>query len=273
MKLLQSILISVAVISALIVPASASAIPSENFYEEDGQVFDGWDVCRTRCTGQDGFLQVFSQTEFRPVISFESLGENADKAYQLGQEFAQDYPDLHQRAEKVFVFVRDKIRYSSDADQFGFKEFAQNADEVAATIKQKGFTYGDCEDYAVLLAVMYKGAGYRSAIVLAPGHAAALVHLPGYKRANRSLFLDGESGWIWAEATGGNNPLGWMPERYMGVQVAAYEVTGEAMAALEPPSKPPAVVTQKGGSAGVQISPFFSVVLLMGLLSLFRRRR
>ena len=274
MKLLQSILISVAVIFALlIIPASTSANSSENFYEEDGQVFDEWGVCRTRCTGQDGFFQVSSETEFRPVIAFESLGENANKAYRLGQEFAKDYPDLCQRAEKVFAFARDKIRYSSDADQFGFKEFAQNADEVAATIKRKGFTYGDCEDYAILLAVMYKGAGYRSAIALAPDHAATLVYLPDYKKANRSLSLDGESGWIWAEATGGNNPLGWMPERYMGVQLAAYEVTDEAMLALEPPSKPPAAVTQKGGDARVQISPFFSIIALMWLLTLFRRRR
>ena len=80
MKPLQSILICVAVIFALIAPASALASPSENLREEDGQVFDEWDVCRTRCAGQDGFLQVLSETEFRPVIAFESLGESADEA-------------------------------------------------------------------------------------------------------------------------------------------------------------------------------------------------
>ncbi|GAG10677.1 unnamed protein product, partial [marine sediment metagenome] len=212
-------------------------------------------------------------SKFRPVLASESLGENADKAYRLGQEFAKDYPDLHQRAEKIFAFARDKIRYSSDTDQFGFREFAQNADEVAATIEKDGFTYGDCEDYAFLLAVMYKGAGCRSAIVLAPDHAAILVYLPEYDRANRSLSLDGEAGWVWAEATGGNNPLGWMPEQYMGVQLAACEVTDEAMTVLEPPSKSPAAVAQKGGNAGIQISPFFGVIALMWLLPLFRRRR
>ena len=254
-------------------PASALADSSENFYEESGQVFDEWDVCRTRCTGQDGFLQVFSGTKFRPVIVSESLGVNADIAYQLGQEFTEDYPDLRQRAEKVFAFARDKIKYSSDIDQFNFREFAQNADEVAATIEKEGFTYGDCEDYAFLLAVMYKGAGCRSAIVLAPDHAATLVYLPEYNRANRSLSLDGESGWVWAEATGGNNRLGWMPEQYMGVQLSAYEVTDEAMTVLEPPSKPPAAITQKGGNARIQISPFFGIIALMWLLPMFRRQR
>lgn len=273
MKLLQSVLVSIAVIFSFMMPASALANPSEKFYEEDGQIFDEWDVCRTRAVGQDGFLQVSSEAGFRPVIAFESLGENAHQAYRLGQEFATDYPDLCQRAEKIFVFVRDRVKYISDADQFGFGEFAQNADEVAATIEQKGFTYGDCEDYAFLLAVMYKGAGCRSAIALTPGHAATLVYLPGYKRANQSLSLDGESGWVWAEATGGNNRLGWMPEQYMRTQLAAYEISDEAMSVSGPPSRPAAVVTQKSGDIRIQMSPFFSIIILMGLLSMLRRRR
>ena len=272
MRLLQSIPIYIMVILITLIPAFTSADSSENFYEEDGEVFDDWDVCRTRCTGKDGFLQVFSQTEFHPVITFESLGENADSAYQLGQGFARDYSDLSQRANKIFIFARDKIRYTSDGDQFGLEEFAQNADEVATIIGQQGVAYGDCEDYAILLAVMYKGAGYRAAIALAPNHAATLVYLPGYKRANRSLSLDGESGWIWAEATGGNNPLGWMPERYMGVRLAAFEVTDDALTILQPPAKSPTTVTQKGGNTGIRISPIFAVIAFMFLIPLFRRR-
>ncbi|HEX76088.1 MAG TPA: transglutaminase domain-containing protein [Dehalococcoidia bacterium] len=273
MRLLQSIPVCVGVILVTMMPASTLANSSENLYEEDGQVFDDWDVCRTRCIGQDGFFQVLPEAKFRPVITFESLGENADRAYQLGQGFAKDYQDLSQRAEKIFAFARNKIRYTPDGDQFGFEEFAQNADEVATAIEQQGFAYGDCEDYAILLAVMYKGASCRSAIVLAPDHASTLVYLPGYKRANRSLCLDDESGWVWAEATGRNNALGWMPERYMGVQLVACEVTDEALTTPQPPAKSPATVIQKGGAAGVNISPFFSVIALMWLLSLFRRRR
>ena len=212
---LRSVFIFIAVILVSLTPASALAGPSEDFYDKNGQVFDDWDICRTRGVGQDGFFQVVSETGFRPVIAFESSGRNTDKAYQLGQEFARDYPDLSQRAKKVFEFARNKVRYTSDIDQFGFREFARNADEVATSIEQEGFAYGDCEDYAVLLSVMYLGAGCRSAVVMAPGHAATLVYLPGYKRANRSLVLDGEPGWVWAEATGGNNYLGWMPEKYI----------------------------------------------------------
>ena len=254
-------------------PAATFAIPSTNFYEEQGEIFDDWDVCRTSAFGKNGFFQAFSETQFRPIIVGESLGENADSAYQIGQRLAKEYPNLHQRAERIFAFARDKIRYTSDEDQFGFKEFAQNADEVAATLEDKGLAYGDCEDYAVLLAVMYKGAGFRSAIVLAPNHAAALVYLPGYEKANRRLSINGESGWVWAEATGGNNPLGWMPERFMGEEIGAYEVEDEAMTAVEPPDKTPTTVTKGGGSTAIRISPFFGVIALMWLLPLFRRRR
>ncbi len=271
-KHVKVIFLSIAILLAII-PALALAVSSTDFYKQGGEVFDDWDVCRTRAAGEDGFFQVYSISEFHPVILGESLGGNADEAYQIGQQFAQAYPDPNQRAEKIFAFARDKIKYTPDADQFGYSEFAQNADEVASTIKDEGVAYGDCEDYAILLAVMYKGAGFRSAIVLAPDHAAALVYLPEYKKANQILSVDGEAGWIWAEATGKNNPLGWIPEEYIGKSLGAYEVKDKAITALEPPDKPSTVVTKGGGSSGIHISPFFAVIGLMWLLSLFRRRR
>jgi transglutaminase-like putative cysteine protease len=260
-----------AAISLVMVPAATFATPSANFYEDQGEIFDDWDVCRTRAFGENGFFQAFSETEFRPIIVAESLGENADSAYQIGQQLAKEYPNLDQRAEKIFAFARDKIRYASDADQFGFKEFAQNADEVATTIEDERLAYGDCEDYAVFLAVMYKGAGLRSAVLLAPDHAAALVYLPGYEKANVSLSIDGESGWVWAEATGGNNPLGWMPERFMGEKLGAYEVEDEAITAAGLPGKYPTTITKSGGGTRIHIYPFVGVIAFLLLLPLFRR--
>ena len=271
MKPLRTILFSVAILLVLL-PASTLAISSTKFYKEAGEIFDDWDICRTDATGEDGFLQV-STTGFCPIILGESLGGNADKAYQIGQQLAQDCPNTHQRAERIFAFARDKVKYIPDKDQFGFPEFAQNADELANTIDEDGSAYGDCEDYAILLAAMYKGAGLRSAIVLTPNHAAILVHLPEYKKANRTLSINGEPDWVWAEATGGNNPLGWMPERFMGVKLEAYEVEDKAITQVEPPDKPSTTVTKGGGSTGIHISPFFGIIALMWLLPLFRRRR
>lgn len=266
-------LLALVAILASMLPASVLAISTSQFYKEGGEIFDDWDLCRTRAEGEDGFFQVRSKTRFHPIIAGESLGENADRAYRIGWQFAQEYPDINQRAEAIFALARDRIKYTSDSDQFGFPEFAQNADEMAATIEEEGSAHGDCEDYAVLLAVMYKGAGLRSAIVLTSDHAATLVHLPGYGKANRSLSINDEAGWMWAEATGGNNPLGWMPERYIGEELAAYEVEDESIGAVEPPDKPTTVVTKGSGGAGISISPFFIVIAMMWLLSLSRRRR
>jgi len=270
-KHLRAILFSLAILMT-IMPVTALAVSSTNFYEEAGEIFDDWDICRTNAVGEDGFFQV-SQTKFCPIIVGESLGENADRAYQIGQQFATDYSDTNQRAEKIFAFARDRVKYFPDVDQFDFPEFAQNADELATTIENEGSAYGDCEDYAILLAVMYKGAGFRSAIVLTSDHAAALVYLPEYKKANQDLSLDGESGWVWAEATGGNNPLGWMPERFIGERLKVYEVENEAITEVKLPDKPCTTVTKSGGSTGIHISPFFGVIGMMWLLSLFRRRR
>jgi len=225
-KLAILIGVSLILLAGLLTAGYAWASPSENFNEINGDVFDDWEICRTRASGTNGFYQV-TQTSFRPVIAFESLGVNADTAYRLGEQFADEYPDRNKRAEAIFSFVRDRVRYTSDIDQFDHEEFAQNADELAAIIEGGRAGYGDCEDSAVLLAVMYKGAGYRSAIIIGEGHTAAMVYLPDYTQAPALFELNGEPGWVWAEATGRNNPLGWTSKEYLDVELAAYEITGE----------------------------------------------
>ena len=257
----------------------AWAFPSGGFQQRGGDVFDDWEICRTRAFGEDGFYQL-TETTFRPVIAFESLGENAALAYNLGQQIAGEYSDSFQRAEAVFRFVRDGVRYTPDVDQFDYEEFAQNADELAAAVDQDGIGYGDCEDSAVLLAVMYKGAGFRSAIAIGEGHTAALVYLPDYDKATAFFELDGEGGWIWAEATGKNNPLGWVPKEFLNVTLGAYEVTDEVIATVEPPEEPSTAVVPGagdggGGGGGFSIPfPFFGVVFFLWIISsMFRRRR
>jgi len=265
------IFLSVAVLFGCMGTSVCLATPSGKWSEREGQIFDEWNICRTKPQGERGFFQVTEQG-FRPVITFESLGEHADIAYKLGKEFAQHYPDRHQRAERIFRFVRDRVRYVADADQFDHPEFARNADELAEEIKGKGSASGDCEDMAILLAVMYKGAGYRSGIILAPGHAATLVYLPEYEKANTSLSLADESGWIWAEATGKNNRLGWMPEEFMGEKLMAYEVSGEEITVPEAEAKAKPVAPESGVNTSLMASPFGIVVLLMLILPLFRGR-
>ena len=250
----------------------ASASPSEGFHEINGDVFDDWEICRTRAFGEDGFYQL-SETAFRPVIVFESLGENAALAYSLGEQIAVKYPDRLQRAEAVFSLVRDGVRYTSDIDQFDHEEFALNADELATSIDKNGVGYGDCEDSAVLLAVMYKGAGYRSAIVVSSEHTAALVYLPDYDKATAFFKLKGEPGWVWAEATGRNNYLGWVPKEFINVKLAAYEISEEAIAPAKPAAAPSTAVAQTGAGTSSLPFPFFGIIGLLWFISLFRRRR
>ena len=257
-------------VAGLAVTGYASATPSAEFQEINGELFDDWGICRTRGFGEDGFYQI-SETTFRPVIAFESLGEDAALAYSLGEQIASEYPDQIQRAEAVFSFVRDRVNYTTDIDQFGYDEFARNADELAIVIDQDGVGYGDCEDSAVLLAIMYKGAGIRSAIVAGSGHTASLVYLPDYTKANAVFELAGEPGWVWAEATGKKNPLGWVPKEFIGVQIAAYEISAEVLVLSEPPTEPPTAITGKTSSS--QPFPFIGIIGLLFLISLFRRRR
>ena len=271
----------VVLLTAVATAGYAWAFPSEGFYQRGGAIFDDWEICRTTACGEDGFYQV-TDTGFRPVIAFESLGEEADLAYSLGEQIAAKYPDPLQRAEAVFDFVRDRVEYTSDIDTFGSEEFAQNADELATTIVEDGSGEGDCEDMVVLLAVMYKAAGFRSAIVLLSGHTAVLVYLPDYNKATAFFELEGEPGWVWAEATGRNNPLGWAPEEYLDMEIPAYEILAEVPAyeipagAAAPLTPPPAAAIAFAGTGEGAASPpylFFIVIGLLWCLSLFRRRR
>ena len=271
----------VALLAAVATAGYASAFSSAGFYEKGGNIFDDWEICRTSAFGEDGFYQI-TGTGFRPVIAFESLGEEADLAYSLGEQIAAKYPDPLQRAEVVFHFVRDRVEYTPDIDLNRSEEFAQNADELATSIVEDGIGYGDCEDMAVLLAVMYKASGFRSAIVLAPDHTAVLIYLPEYNKATALFELEGESGWVWAEATGRNNPLGWAPEQYLDTELAtyeisaeipAYEIPAEAAAPLTPPPAPAIAFAGTGGGVTYRPYLFFIVIGLLWCTSLFRRRR
>jgi hypothetical protein len=254
-------------------PAAVMATATGNYYADGADIFDDWNVCRTNADGADGFLARVAAA-FEPVIAEEGLGSNADAAYVRGFQFGVEYADPTQRAEAIFLYVRDRVRYSSDRSQFGYDEFAQNADELLEVIDKDGFAYGDCEDYAILLGTIYTGAGLRSAVVLAPDHAAVLVYLPDYPRANRFLTVDGEPGWVWAEATGGNNPFGWMPEDFMGTRLLARELEDRGSPPESLPDKDIVTVPRHTDrDFALPVSPFFLVLLVLWLMSAAGRRR
>ena len=167
----------------------------------------------------------------------------------------------HQLLPKVYVGV-------CNANQFSRSEFAQNADEVAETIVDKGKALGDCEDSAILLAVIYKAAGYRTAMVLTPGHVATLVFLPEYRKAPRKMTLAGEKGWVWGEATGATNHFGWVPESLIKGEMIARELTTGQLDAQE--SRPGAVTVEGESlarhSRSTSITGLFFLVGTIGIL-------
>lgn len=274
MKMIKA-LVGTALVFALgvMLVSPALATPSEKFFERGGEVYDSFGICRNRFTGEDGFMQL-TEDGFDPIIARESLGENIDVAWELGRAFADKYPEPNQRAQQIFYFVRNRVVYASDMDDFGYEEFAQNADELAGAILENGSAPGDCEDNAILLAVLYKAAGFRSAILLTKGHAAALVHLPGYNKAAHVLTLEGEAGWVWAEATGRTNDLGWLAPSLVGKPMVAREISEEAVPQKELTYRVTSVerASSGGGFSFGGISPFFIVVFVLWLFSSMRRR-
>lgn len=249
-------------------------LPSEELYTRSEEIFDMWAICRTRAYGDDGFFRA-AQEGFWPGIVYESLGQQREEAYRLGSQFVENIDNQNQLAEAIFRYVRNGMTYTADQDQFGYRDFAQNADELIRNYEQGRQARGDCEDYAILLAVMWKGAGLRSAIVLAPQHAAAMVYLPDYHSANMVWELDGEKGWIWAEATGSTNPLGWTPDRYLSEKLMAYEVVDNPNQNLDLPDEPPGNPTDMPNAGGWNIagfSPFILTVIVLWVLSSIGRR-
>jgi hypothetical protein len=271
---MKKLLLLLVIISFLLIATPTMAIPTESYYGNGG-VYDSWNICRTSAFVERGFFQA-KENGFDPIITRESFGNYSNSAYELGKEFAREYPNSIQRAEKIFYFVRDNVDYLSDDDQFGRKEFAQNADELANQIK-KGRGFGDCEDYAILLAVIYKGAGYRSAIVLVPRHAAALVYLPNYNKANYFWKVNGTNSWIWAEATGKRNPLGWTPEKFIGIKDATIKEISIGDILMEPPTNMVEVDIKRTipseSPIYLQAFPFILMVGFMFILPFFRRFR
>ena len=272
MKRALAVTVLISILGLMLV-SPALAAPSQGFFEHGDDVYDSFGICRNRPMGEDGYMQL-SEDGFDPIIARESLGENIDVAWELGQSFADEYPEPHQRARQIFCFVRDRVVYTSDMDEFGQEEFAQNADEIAGAILENGTAPGDCEDSAILLAVIYRAAGFRSAIVLTPSHAATLVHLPDYNKAARVFTLEGEEGWVWAEATGRTNALGWFAPSLMGEPMAARELSEEAIHKKELTYGLTSIqqASSGGGFSFGGISPFFSVVFMLWLFSLMRRR-
>lgn len=166
-----------------------------------------------------------------PALAYESLRPNTEEAYLKGKWFENTYPSRRQRAEAILDWVQVWTQYCYDIncvkspDGEPQEEWAWNPDEMMHMIDTSTNTLatGDCEDIAFLCALLYTGAGFGAAIVDAPQHVALLIYFPEYPNANMYWNIDEAYrvpteygyGWIWVEATGDNNPLGWTPRDFI----------------------------------------------------------
>lgn len=208
------------------------------FTYRQGEYYDSWGYNRNYYAGDDGFF---------PNLVYETIGENEELAWSIGEAFKDSYSSHTSRAVAILKYVQRWTEYGYDEDNvyFGGKwweEWAWNADEMAHMFDTATgrVAIGDCEDMAFLCGTIYLGAGYDVAMVDAPGHAALLIWLPEYANANYYWDLgDGRGkGWIWVEATGETNPLGWTPTDFNDGDWNAYIMSASAFTVSFFPQEP-----------------------------------
>jgi len=207
----------------------AYGIPSGGVYPpeftwSDGEWYDSWGFNRNYYGGSDGFL---------PNVAYESLGTDKELAYSIGERFKTSYSRKVERAEAILSYVQRWTDYGYDEDNVRMggrpqPEWAWNADEMAHMFDETTLSVaiGDCEDMAFLCSTIYLAAGFDVVLVSPPEHVALMIWLPEYSNANYYWdILDGRGyGWIWVEATGENNPLGWTPPDFNDGEFEVYQL-------------------------------------------------
>jgi hypothetical protein len=264
---------AILLLTTILVPGALASLSGgtdpPTFTYRRGYWYDSFGLTRDYAEGSDGYI---------PDLFSETIGPNAELAYQLGVDFGNSYSDSNSRADAILSYVQQWTVYGYDEDNVVMggdsqPEWAWNADEMAHSIDvSRGITAtGDCEDMAFLCETIYYGAGYETAIVDAPGHVALLIWLPDYPNANVYWDLSGDNkgaGWIWVEATGSENPVGWTPSDFYDGDWSAYGYDGGQYSLFEPQQ----VSSAEGGiTIDWDLVMFIIFILFIILSRLFRR--
>jgi hypothetical protein len=230
------ILFSLLCVSVLALSQTVRAFPASSFNQHYGDWYDNFGIDRNNAEGPSGYI---------PNLANETLNENKQLAYSIGEQFQTQYPDRVNRAVAILKYVQTWTEYGYDNDNFvrdGIPqdEWAQNADEMAHAFDETTGVkaIGDCEDMAFLCGTIYVGAGFDAAVIDATDHCALLIWLPEFSNANNYWSLPNDNrgaGWIWVEATGNSNPLGWTPPDFENGGWTAYPIGTTAFAAEPEP--------------------------------------
>ncbi len=258
---------------AVSIAKPARAIPATSFTQQDGDWYDNWNIDRNDA-GYNGELP-----GYLPNLASETLGDNRELAYSLGQQFESQYTNNTTCAVAILKYVQTWTYYAYDSDTFvrdgvAQDEWAQNADEFAHAFNQTNGVKapGDCEDMAFLCATIYAGAGFETAVVDAPDHSACLIWLPEFSDASDYWDLnDGRgAGWIWVEATGNTNPLGWTPSDCEDGQWTACQINSTPYLSLSLSNSQPGP-SSSDNTDTLGIIVFVVLAIIVGAIRLKRR--
>lgn len=248
---------------------TAGGDPASSFHKEYGDWCDNWNVDRNSAyssyPGVHGYL---------PDLANETLGNNNETAYSIGQRFENNYPSKTERAAAILKYVQKWTEYGYDSDNVvrngvAQDEWAWNADEMARAFNETTgvVAIGDCEDMAFLCGTICVGAGLDAAIVDATDHAALLIWLPEFANANDYWDLPNDNrgaGWIWVEATGDSNPLGWTPPDFENGGWTAYPIGPLSFVTEPEPSESTSTDLETLGTIVAII--FFVIIALFRLM-------
>ena len=273
MILLRTLTAGIIILLTLSSISLAYAIPSGGVYPPTftkhtnfgfEEWYDSWGYNRNYYGGNDGYL---------PNVAYESLGNDKELAYSIGEQFKTNYPQKVRRAEEIFAYVQTWTDYGYDEETVYMEgqpqpEWAWNADEMAHMIDETTFSVaiGDCEDMAFLCSTLYLAAGFEVALVSPPEHVALMIWLPEYENANYYWDIEDDGkdyGWIWVEPTSETNPLGWTPPDFSDGDFEVYLLNSSTMLSVSyapryPQSEDDVIVTvslmlQSGSISQVQL--------------------
>lgn len=246
---------------------TVNALPASSFTLEDGDWHDNWGINRNYYGGPDGYL---------PNLATETLDENKELAYSIGERFQTNYPSKTERAAAILKYVQTWTEYGYDSDNVfrdgvSQEEWAWNADEMAHAFNENTGVkaIGDCEDMSFLCGTIFVAAGFDVALVDAPEHVAVLIWLPEFPNANNYWDLEGDdrdAGWIWVEATGSSNPLGWTPPDFEDGEWTAYAIGNLDFTAEPEPTQPLSISIDTEAL-------FIIVIVVLSILSALSKTR
>lgn len=260
--------------SAVAVARTASGRPGAPYSLQNGDWYDHWGIDRNSFGGSHGYL---------PNLAYETLGNNKELAYSIGEWFQNNYPSKTERAVSILKYVQKWTEYGYDSDNVikngvAQDEWAWNADEMAHAFNDTAgaIAIGDCEDMAFLCGTIYVGAGFDAAIIDATDHCALLIWLPEFSNANDYWDINDRrgTGWIWVEATGSSNPLGWTPPDFEDGGWSAYPIANSSNFVAEPePFQPTSTSTSTSTSTDLDVLGIIVAIIFSVIVALIKLKR